>query len=634
MKLTTLVSVVAVCWWSSLAHSFAPSNDYTPAIVKCPTKPSLLRQADSLSENEKQWLTKRLEKVKTPLTNFLERVWSKYTNKDIISEIFNSGDPSQIPKIGIATSGGGYTAMFTGAGMISALDERTTGANDHGLGGILQSSLYLSGLSGGSWLVGSLALNNWTSVQSIIDNTSKKNSIWDITESIIAPGGINIGQTASYFFNLFRMANRKKLAGYPITITDIWGNALASNFMPNLPNGGAGTLWSDIRDYQPFADAEMPMPIALSAARNYDTLIFDPKSTAIETNPYEIGSWDTSLNAFYDLKYLGSKVSNGKPVNPSVCVAGFDQASFIMGTSSNIFNIQINTLAARIMATFLGLFNFALPAGGAAYFANPFKNSQYTDTDYYNKLAGTDSLIMGDGAHIGENVPVNPLIQKVRDLDVVFALDTWGWDSSYPDGTSVINTYNRQFTFQGRNTAFPQVPDKDTFNKLGYNKKPVFFGCYAEDMKDLDHIPPLIVYLPNSKYSYPAPNILKLAYSTSERLAVIKNGFEAATANNLTNYSGFDGCVGCAILRRKQEKLGLTLPDECNKCFEELCYRPSGGEGRTELPEYLPDPLEGYNDDEIESARSEAGVPTGSELASVISTISAALQVSDSIPTS
>ncbi|EXK25861.1 hypothetical protein FOMG_17515 [Fusarium oxysporum f. sp. melonis 26406] len=47
--------------------------------------------------------------------------------------------------------------MMNGAGAIAAFDNRTMGSTDEGhLGGILQATTYLSGLSGGSWLVGSL----------------------------------------------------------------------------------------------------------------------------------------------------------------------------------------------------------------------------------------------------------------------------------------------------------------------------------------------------------------------------------------------------------------------------------------------------------------------------------------------
>lgn len=623
MQLTTLAVVAFAPFF---AEAFSPTNGYAPGLVRCPSEPNFLREATDISSKEQDWLQKRLPLVKKPMQDFLGRVWSDYNDTSIVDEILGSDNLSHVPKIAIAAAGGGYAAMFTGAGMIAALDDRTNGAIEHGLGGVLQSSTYLSALSGGSWLVGSLTVNNFTSVQSILDNTYKKNSIWDITNSIIAPGGLNVFETAGRFYNLFKMAKQKKFAGFPVTITDIWGNALAYNFMPNLPNGGAGTLWSDVRDYDPFKNAEMPFPIILTTARNSDGFLMNPNSTSIEVNPFEFGSWDTSLNAFHDLKYIGTPVINGKPITENHCVAGYDQASFVMGSSSNIFNLQMLKLAGNIINSFLNFFGSSLPAGGAVISQNPFFDSQYTSAEYKGPLSSTVNLVLGDGADINQNVPITPLIQKNRDIDVIFALDTWGSPSNYPTGASLIASYNRQFTSQGKNSAFPPVPDAEEFVSGGYNKKPVFFGCYSEDLTDLNHIPPLVVYLPVADYSYPNPNLLKLAYSLDERIKVIKNGFESATANNLTNVDGFAGCVGCAILRRSQEKLGLELPEECNKCFEELCYRPPQKAQALAAIAAAPTPsTTSINSGQIEQIRSSISAPSGEALSTVVESISAAL---------
>lgn len=87
-------------------------------------------------------------------------------------------------------SGGGYRAMLSGAGALAAWDIRSDGSQKEGnLGGLLQSATYLSGLSGGGWLVGSLMMNNWTSVQESVNYPG----IWQLQNSIfegmsLAPG--------------------------------------------------------------------------------------------------------------------------------------------------------------------------------------------------------------------------------------------------------------------------------------------------------------------------------------------------------------------------------------------------------------------------------------------------------------
>ena len=46
----------------------------------------------------------------------------------------------------------------------------------------------------------------------------------------------------------------------------------------------------------------------------------------------EMGSFDPSLAAFTPTEYLGTKAGS------DVCTIGFDQLSFVAGTSSNIFS--------------------------------------------------------------------------------------------------------------------------------------------------------------------------------------------------------------------------------------------------------------------------------------------------------
>lgn len=40
------------------------------------------------------------------------------------------------------------------------------------------------------------------------------------------------------------------------------------------------------------------------------------------------------------LRLAGTYLTNGIPANTSACVTGFDQASFVMGTSSSFFNVR------------------------------------------------------------------------------------------------------------------------------------------------------------------------------------------------------------------------------------------------------------------------------------------------------
>ncbi|SCU80860.1 LADA_0B09912g1_1 [Lachancea dasiensis] len=571
-----LFAVIALILNEAVAWS--PTNSYAPGNVSCADDVNLVREASGLSANETAWLKKRDAYTKDALKSFLDRATENFTNSSFVDALWNSG---KTPKLGVGCSGGGYRAMLSGAGMLSALDNRTSGADKHGLGGVLQSATYLAGLSGGNWLVGSLAWNNWTSVQDVIDNRGQDDELWDISNSILNPGGINIFSSASRWDQISDAVEAKQHAGFNTSLTDIWGRALSYNFFPTLYRGGEAYTWSTLRDADVFKNAEMPFPISVADGRYPGTEIIDLNSTLFEFNPFEMGSWDPSLNAFTDVKYLGTNVTNGTPVAKGQCVAGFDNTGFIMGTSSTLFNqflLQLNTTS---LSSFLkGIVEDFLDDLSdeyddiAIYNPNPFRDTEFVASNYSHSVVDSSNLFLVDGGEDGENIPFVPLLQEDRDLDVIFALDNSADTEDYwPAGLSLIATYERQFGPQGKDFAFPYVPDVDTFVQHGLNSKPTFFGCEASNMTDLTRTPPLIVYMPNNRQSYNSnTSTFKMSYDSAQRMQMFQNGFEAVTRNNLTDDSGFAGCVACAIMKRKQESLNMTLPSECTQCFQDYCW--------------------------------------------------------------
>lgn len=565
----------------STTQAWSPTNSYVPGNVTCDDDINLVRNATfQLSNNETEWLKKREVYTSEALKDFLNRSLADFSDTSILDDLFGTNS-SKIPKIGIAASGGGYRAMLSGAGMISAMDNRTDGANEHGLGGLLQSATYLAGLSGGNWLTGTLAWNNWTSVQDIVNNFTMDGSIWDLDHSIVNPGGINIFKSGSRWDHISDAVEDKQKAGFNVSLADVWGRALSYNWFPDLYRGGVGYTWSTLRDAEVFQDGAMPFPISVADGRYPGTKVINLNATVFEFNPFEMGSWDPTLNSFTDVKYLGTNVSNGKPINTGKCIAGFDNTGFIIGTSSTLFNqflLRINEtslpkfivdLATHFLTDLSNDYNDI-----AIYSPNPFRDTDFQIGNASTSISDSRDLFLVDGGEDNQNIPLNPLIQKQRDLDIVFALDNSAdTNQSWPDGASLVNTYQRQFSSQGKHAAFPYVPDVNTFVNLGLNKRPTFFGCDANNLTDLAYIPPLIVYIPNSRYSFNSnQSTFKLSYSEKERRAMIQNGFEAATRNNFTEDSNFMGCIGCAIIRRKQQAFNYTLPKECDQCFSNYCW--------------------------------------------------------------
>ena len=581
MKLQSLlVSAAVLTSLTENVNAWSPNNSYVPANVTCDDDINLVREASGLSDNETEWLKKRDAYTKEALHSFLNRATSNFSDTSLLSTLFGSNS-SNMPKIAVACSGGGYRAMLSGAGMLAAMDNRTDGANEHGLGGLLQGATYLAGLSGGNWLTSTLAWNNWTSVQAIVDNTTESNSIWDISHSILTPDGINIFKTGSRWDDISDDVQDKKDAGFNISLADVWGRALAYNFWPSLHRGGVGYTWSTLREADVFKNGEMPFPITVADGRYPGTTVINLNATLFEFNPFEMGSWDPTLNAFTDVKYLGTNVTNGKPVNKGQCIAGFDNTGFITATSSTLFNQFLLRLNSTDLPSFIAnlatdfLEDLSDNSDDIAIYApNPFKEANFLQKNATSSIIESEYLFLVDGGEDNQNIPLVPLLQKERELDVIFALDNSAdTDDYWPDGASLVNTYQRQFGSQGLNLSFPYVPDVNTFVNLGLNKKPTFFGCDGRNLTDLEYIPPLIVYIPNSRHSFNGnQSTFKMSYSDSERLGMIKNGFEAATMGNFTDDSDFLGCVGCAIIRRKQQNLNATLPSECSQCFTNYCW--------------------------------------------------------------
>lgn len=147
-------------------------------------------------------------------------------NFDVASYLdrISSGNSPNLPTIGIALSGGGYRALMNGAGAIKAFDSREVNASASGhLGGLLQSATYVSGLSGGSWLVGSIYINNFTTISDL--QTHKSGAVWEFGNSIFEgpnTGGIQLLSSGTYYTQLANAVDAKDMAGFNTSITDIW----------------------------------------------------------------------------------------------------------------------------------------------------------------------------------------------------------------------------------------------------------------------------------------------------------------------------------------------------------------------------------------------------------------------------
>lgn len=493
----------------------------------------------------------------------------------------NRNNLSAIPKIGIAASGGGYRALMNGAGAISAFDSRTPNSTSPGqLGGLLQSAAYLAGLSGGGWLVGSLAQNNFSSVSSIVNGNL--DDTWDFTNSIFEgpDEGFQILTSVQYYDTINDQVSGKSDAGFNTTVTDFWGRALGFQLI-NANDGGPAYTWSSLADGNYVTQGSFPLPILIADGRRPGEQAISTNTTIFEFNPWEMGSWDPTVYGFAPMRFVGSNFTAGELPEGSDCVRGYDSASFIMGTSSSLFNqfalqfapqANLPDFVNRIIARLLNAFSES--DEDIASWNNPF----YQYHPETNAGANDRQLTLVDGGENLENIPLHPLIQPVRQIDTIFAIDSSA-DTTYswPNGTALVATYERSLNGSLQNhTAFPAIPDQNTFVNLGLNTRPTFFGCDGTNVtnpQDLATAPaPLIVYLPNSPWNTNSNvSTFDPSYPTSTRNAIITNGYNVATRGN-SSMESWPTCVGCAILRRSLERTGTAFPEVCNTCFQTYCW--------------------------------------------------------------
>lgn len=581
MKLDLLTKVLI---YISLCRAWLPTDSYAPGPIDCPSSSDLVRVANVTSHDEAEWVKNRQVITNQKLIDFLKRA----NMTDFDPEDFVNSKASDPITIGIAFSGGGYRAMLSGAGQLAALDERTTNSEKTGLGGLLQALTYLAGLLGGNWLVGTIVMNNFTSVEKILAD----GKIWDLTHSIVNYGGKKVWKTVKYYKGISDDLEAKRKAGYEVSLTDTWGRALLHQFFTELNDTGAALTWLTLQQLDPFTQHQMPFPIVVADGRTPGLAIISGNLTVFEFNPFEMGSWDPSLYQFTQLKYLGTSSQSGMIKSSGGCIGGFDNAGFIMGTSLSLFNqfiLQINTtsLASSVRSIVTSLLNSLSKREDdiAVYKPNPFYD---TSVGTVGAITSNDTLYLVDGGEDGQNIPLNPLIQPQRKVDVVFAYDNSAdTTQSWPAGLSLIKTYQRQFLEQANGTIFPHVPDSNTFRNLNLTSRPTFFGCDARNLSSLVVLnmtntsdpassiydSPLVVYTANRPFSYWAnTSTFDMSYDERKKRNMIRNGYEVALRLNGTLDSEWMACVGCAIVRRQQERQNIEQSEQCKRCFERYCW--------------------------------------------------------------
>ena len=146
-----------------------------------------------------------------------------------------------------------------------------------------------------------------------------------------------------------------------------------------------------------------------------------------------------------------------------------------MGTSSSLFNaILLNlptaneSVAQQLVESILQVFNNS--EKDIAVYPNPFRgvNSSSSAVAQYTNLTLVDGVFLYHGVSDiqGEdlqNVPLWPLLQKERNVDSIFAVDSSADTQNWPNATAIVATYEKFMLNATSDVVFPYVPDQQTY---------------------------------------------------------------------------------------------------------------------------------------------------------------------------
>ncbi|KAJ7647403.1 phospholipase B [Roridomyces roridus] len=586
-----------------LAQDTLPSQqsvtDYAPSVnVECPdfSTTSLIRvfspQNQSLHPEEAAYVSSRQNTtIKAAWNDWLGDGSALGYNVSVFQQVF--------PKVGMAIPGGGLRAAQYGAACLNGLDARNGSAKAAGTGGLLQVASYLTGLSGGSWVTGSLFFNNWPTIPELVFGNGTLDG-WKLDLPLVSPDGDDVFSTDNQYFygSILWSVISKANTGIDTSITDPWARMISYHFLnqssrqdffTNSTAHGAGQLWSDIPQIPAFQQKLTPFPLIVADSRpanSNSTTALSPDPIVYEISPFEIASYDPNLSAGMNLTYAGTHLTNGKADNGSACVTGFDQAGFIMGSSASLFN-QIFDFAHN---TLQGFNSFGSSDSNTLVYV---LQRQLRSPDTFEDSAAT-WLQLIDGSSNGENVPYGPLFVRSRELDVIVTIEGSADDpNNWPNGTGPLATQSRLSTLLlSSHQQFPPIPQTAAdWIATGVRQRATFFGCNPQTPGEY----PMVIYLPNAppiNGDNPVANTatFDLSYPTEHTQIffnqVFTNTISGFTPNANTPDPNFGKCLQCAAIDRARSKVTPTVDRSsiCSQCFDQYCYDPANPPSQSELP--------------------------------------------------
>ncbi|KAJ7636505.1 lysophospholipase [Roridomyces roridus] len=466
----------------------------------------------------------------------------------------------RLPKVGISVSGGGYQGAwfshptecrrFFGAGVLNALDARNASSVEKGTGGLLQRRILV---------VTSLAQANFPTIQHLIfgDGRAEDYAGW------LTDFNLFVASTDPAIQSVYAVEVLQELAvkaeHFPVSVGDVWGRTLARHFTNGMTlatffantSHGAGILFSDLIDLPTFVSHQQPLPILAAdldskhitgtGRSSLDPSLSFPSIARFSNSIFK--SFAGQVTSQSSLAFV-VEMSCFDPVlgttNNPVCVTGFDEAMFLSGASSNLWNEFNGTVGPRCFSSSSMILMPSLTPPAHRLDTCNFPNAFHGVVPETFADSGETILALCDGGEDGEVSPLQPMLVKDRKIDVIIEIDVNSdgvTGENYAGGSSLVATGERMKIFQSGLAAFPRVPSNaSTFATEGLNTGPTFFGCRPS----ANETGPLLLSsapLTNSSTG-------QMVYGEVELQGILQQTFVVATQE-------WGACLACAVDRAR-----------------------------------------------------------------------------------
>lgn len=409
-----------------------------------------IRQGSDVCKDEKAILSVRLKKARSVLEATLQR----------------SIEEDLIPTIGIAGSGGGYRAMISMIGFLTALEKNQ----------ILDATSYIATVSGSGW-----ALGTWLAHEFSLANLKDFLRTQLMNEFTV---------TSLNWSSITRTLFQKIKYGQPVNECDAWASLLSHTLLSDLPGNGELIHFSSLAPK--IQTGAFPYPIL--------TALLDDSSPYewFEFSPLEIGS--ATSKTWIPTQGFGKKFLQGISND-----TGPEQTlGYIMGLSGSAFAVPFTEMLQSIM-TMIPQKCISLSNVFSQYFqevTNTIHNAQLPAPTVFNFMknvpasphAQNETLSFFD-AGVSVNVGVPPLIR--RNVTVYLICDA-----------SETATHNQNHTLRkaeqyagSNNLKFPKID----YTSIGSTKASLFYD-------EQDPEVPVVIYFPNQI----AMSTFKFRYTADE----------------------------------------------------------------------------------------------------------------------